>query len=350
MPLEAPIKESQVRLTDIARKLHLSVGTVSKALKDDGRVKLQTRSRVQKAARRMGYVPDMYAQALRTQKSRHIGLLLPSLENPLFVEKVAHAQEAAADRGYRLSFACSECNAQREYDCCMQFLGMRIEGVIIAGRAARTSNETYSELFTRGVAVVDLGQQINAPPGASTLGVDTIDGAYQAACHLLEMGHRRFGLIGYNLSRNPRATHRFRYQGIVNALRQAGLTEEAITLLPSQDDTIQAGYDCIHHWLQSGMDLPSALIALNDEVARGALAALADHHIHVPGEVSLVGYDNTLSSRFTRPALTTVSQTHLNIGRQAVEMLLHIIDYPKEPPRHVKLKPELVIRQSSGKA
>lgn len=340
--------QRNVTLTDIAAEAGVSVATVSKSLSGDPKIREATRKKVRRIANRRGYIPDQHARTLRTKKSRRLGILLPTLNNPFYVEKVASAQETAWQAGYELAFVCSEWDVEREISCCNRFLGMGVEGVIVSNRVTKEENEHFNMIIERGMPVVDLTGENPAVPHASSIAVDRVKGMELIMQHLVELGHRSFGLVGFKPRPSSSYVHQLRWQGICNVLRRHEISNDCLELLPTADDSLESGYSALDCHLREGLDLPTALVTINDEIAHGALVALYDHGWKVPEDISVAGFDNTVTARFTRPALTTVSQTHLDLGRRAVEMLLEDIETPGKPPRHIKLEPKLVVRDSTA--
>jgi LacI family transcriptional regulator len=331
----------QLRIRDVAKRLSLSSCTVSKALSGQPGVRPHTRQRVIKAARQLGYVLDRQAQTLRKGRSHTIALLLPTLSNPVYSENMKDIYQAAAERGFEVMVTSYELNHERRLALCRDMIGRRVEGIIIPCGPAQTP---LPMLLEAGLAVLYFDSEEDVVPGAAVLKVDRIEGVRLLLRHLLDLGHRRPLLVG-NWQVDPR-----RMKGIQSTLRQAGLPEDEF-LLAAEDageEIMRRGHDQTLKVFQGDRRAATAVMASNDQVAIGTIAALHKLGLSVPGDVSVTGMDNIAAAEFSNPPLTTESRTHLHLGRHAVEMLIGMIEGTIAPGVGKTLTPRLVVRQSTG--
>jgi DNA-binding LacI/PurR family transcriptional regulator len=327
----------------MAKGLSLSVCTVSKALNGRPGVREQTRQRVLSAASRFGYVPDRQAQMLRHGRSRCIGLLLPTLANPVYSERMEDIYQAAEDRGYEVLVTSFEQSVDRKIRLCREMIGRRVEAVMLAGGWAGVPLQS---LIDAGIVVLLVNPGEERAPGAAVLQVNRAEGVRQLVGHLLELGHRRPLLMGNWLNDAQRMA------GVRKGLSEAGMAEDDFEASEAvfKDKMMEKAYEQTLEAFMKGHEATTAVMASNDQVAIGVIAALDHWGLSVPEEVSVTGMDNINASRFCRPALTTMSQTHLSLGRRAIEMVVSILEGQSPRDVYQELAPQLVVRDSTGAA
>ncbi len=348
-----------ISMAELAKRLSLSVGTVSQALNARTCVQESTRQRVVAAAAEMGYVPNRQAAALRQRKTRLIGLLVPTLSNPVYFERVMSAQQAAYELGYEISFASSEWRRDQEASLCRHFLGLAIDALIIDGHVGLRGDEAngaFQPLIDRGVSILQIAhgtRGVLAGTSVSRISIDVADGICQAISHLLELNHRHIGLVG--IQEDPESVHMAQLQGVESAIKKMKNAKSPnsdsvrIECFAPQAVSMDSAYEAVTQRLRQDEPFPTALQAVNDQVALGVLKALDDHGLSVPGDVSLVGFDNLKASAFYHASLTTVSQTHLDLGRHAIETVIDRVEN-QTAPKAVDVKLKLIVRESTAEA
>jgi DNA-binding LacI/PurR family transcriptional regulator len=332
----------QTGIREMARSLSLSVGTISKALNGHSGVRAVTRQRVLTKAAAIGYIPNYPARALRQKRTRCIGLLLPTLANPVYSERMGDIYQACAEQGYEVSVTSFERDAQQGIRLCRDMIGRRVEAVILTGGWGNLPIRSLLEADIK-VLMVNPGERV--PAGAAVLNVDKAQGARLLLRHLIELGHRRPLLVG-NWAHDAG-----RKRGVRQALSEAGYPQDEFQLAGESQaqEMMQNAFEQTLEAFRSGAR-PTAIMASNDLGAIGAIAALCQTGLSVPRDVSVTGMDNIASARFCQPPLTTVSQTHLHLGRRAVEMVISILEGRSPPEIQQHLMPQLVVRQSTGPA
>ena len=337
-------------VTALAKSLSLSVGTVSQAINGHPAVAARTRKRVMEAALKAGYVPNRQAVALRTQKTKVIGLLVPTLRNPIYIERVASIQELAHEKGYEVSFATSEWRPEQEAASARQFMGMAVDALIIDGHlgdAKDMSHSAFESLLKRGIPILQIAHgDRGVLPGVTKISMDITSGICDAIEHLLGLGHRHIALVG--IRDQPQMVHISQRRGIDKAIRNSEQDVE-LEYIGSEADSEKTAYDALTHRLAQPGPFPTAIQAVNDQIVPGILKALHDHGLRVPDDVSIIGFDNLAASEYYYPSLTTVSQTHLDMGRRAVDAVIDRIENDSKR-KTIALKLKLVIRQSTGPA
>jgi LacI family transcriptional regulator len=332
---------SRVGIKDVALRAGVSVGTVSNVLNRPETVADATRARVLDAIRELGFVRNESARELRAGRSRTLGLLVTDLGNPFFAD-VARGVEAIADAHDAIvTLYDSGGDLERERRHLGQLEEQRALGVLLA--PVDSAAMTLQPLTGRGTPVVLMAAMDGRHDGCFVAVDDALGGAI-AAEHLIEQGHRRMAFVG-NASLAAPVGRRFR--GMRDAVAAAGLP--APTLFETTRLGVADGRDAgAQIAALPARRRPTAVFCGNDVVALGALRALSNAGLAVPGDVAIVGCDDI---RFAAAAAVPLSSLRLpreRLGRTAAELLFEEIDDATDHcHRHVVFRPELVIRESS---
>ena len=324
-------------MEDVAERAKVSRALVSLVMNNSPQVSDEKRRSVLRAARELGYRPNLMARILAQQRTHTIGVLVDDLRNPFFGEVVDGIEAEAEEHGLRVLILNGHRDARRELDAVETFLQLRVEGMALVG--ARLSDDDMARVGTATPCVVVASGTVH--PGTDTVGTDDRRGAELAVEHLAKLGHTRIVHMdgGNNVSAGERRA------GYESGMRRAGIGD-LIDVRPAGDD--EADALGVIDALLAEEDSPTAIFAFNDLLAAGALNRLADAGMAVPGDVSLVGFDNTFISALRHLSLTTVNQPKIAMARLAVGTLLQrLSDGSGEPIRHT-LKPELVVRGTTG--
>ena len=324
-------------MENVAERAKVSRALVSLVMNNSPQVSDEKRESVLRAAEELGYRPNLVARQLAKRRTQTIGVLVDDLRNPFFGEVVDGIEAEAADHGFTALILNGHRDAQRELDAVETFLQSRVEGMALVG--PRVGDDDLARLggATPCVVVASGG----AHPGVDTVTTDGRWGAELAVQHLASLGHTRIAHMdgGNNVSAEERR------DGYRSGMQAAGIGD-FIDIRAAGDDEADA-LDVIDELL-SEADPPTAIFAFNDLLAAGALNRLDEAGVAVPGEVSLVGFDNTFIAALRHLSLTTVNQPTLAMGKLAVETLLtRLSDGTDEPVRHT-LEPQLVVRSTTG--
>ena len=334
---------AKLTIRDIARLAGVSKSTVSLVLNNRPRVDPETRARVLQVMEEHNYVPSVTATALgKGGASPFIGMIVPGLTWRM-VASINFGVASAVERtNYEIILYTS--TNDRDYRGVVD----RVLGTnVVSGMLVVTHDqpvEPLIELQRTGMPVVllnTLGAHVDLPSVES----DSYGGARAAVQHLLEFGHRRIACIE-GPEHYPCCVDR--NKGYVDALAAAGITIDADLIRPGGFRPDEAHRQTVD--LLCRPDRPTAIFAHNDPMAYAVLDAVEECGLRVPDDVSVVGFDDIVSSAHVRPALTTVRQPFEEMGRQAAEMLLGALSYEGGPPRHVRMPTDLAVRDSAGPA
>lgn len=331
-----------VRLKDIAYRAGVSVMTVSKALRDAKDISIATKARIQQMAEEMGYVPDAAAAGLRTRSTRLLGLVIPTLTNPIFARMIMAIEEWAYQHGYAVLLMHSHNDPPREEQCIRRLLSRRVDGLFISPASRlEAAAKVYEELQASGTPVVILGSRSKFCAGFPCVESDDAAASASVTRHLLELGHRRIAFFaGPQVS--PWAHDRL--AGYKKALREAKVDFDD-RLIFQAGSTIEEGEKAAVQFTGEVTDA-TAIQAVNDLVAIGVGSLLLKQGVRIPQDISLAGFGNILVSEHFRVPLTTVRQPKFRLGVAAMELMLAQLRQEKFESK--RLTADLVIRQSTA--
>ena len=332
----------RVTIKDIAQEAGVSPQTVSRAINDKGEISPQTRDRILRIAERLGYRPNSIARSLATRRTQNIGLVVPDVANPFFASTARGIEDAAQQSSYNIFLCNTDENVDREMNAIHSLEAQRVDGIILC--SSRLSEPQLVRLAERYQPLVLVNRQI-AHPQTGYVVVDDARGSAEAVRYLLQLGHRKIGLLA-----GPRTSHsgRLRLEGYQGAMRAHGYPVPA-TWQEHCPPQVEGGRTAARAVLQRAPEL-TALLAYNDLVAVGALRACRDMGVGVPQEVAIVGCDDVPLAALVSPGLTTVHIPTYNLGQKAMGLLLHMMGDENGQPEPIVVSPHLVIRDSSGPA
>ena len=331
-----------VTMKDVAARAGVSVTTVSHVLNKTRFVTPEVSQRVMTAISELSYAPDPVARGLRSRRTNLIALVIPDINNPFFPELARGAQDVADDHNYVAILCNTDRKGTRERRFLETLRRQRVEGLIL-----NPAEVTAGELLTLqagGVEIVLLGQQISHP-AFDVVMIDNVQGAHDMVSYLIKCGHKRIAHLG---GLRSASSGRLRYEGYLRALEEHGLAADP-ALISEGAFTKQEGHAAMHRLL-AVRPLPTAIFAVNDLVAVGALMALKEAGVRVPQDVAIAGFDNIDEAACIEPALTTINQPKYEMGKAAAELLFRCLESGKTPRQcqHIILSHELVARASTG--
>jgi LacI family transcriptional regulator len=328
-----------VTVHDVARAAGVSISTVSRALSSPERVAAETRERVTRVAAELGYRPNQAASGLRMGRTHAVGLLVPDLENPYFATVTKAVQARARAEGYEVFVADSDEDADAEAEL-IAALAARTDGLLVA---SPRSGDAELRAALVGVTAVLASRELTAgegdagAPEVPCVSVDDADGVAQVLGHLSALGHRKVGVAAGPASSWSGGR---RVAGLIAAAERRDVE---LVELGSFQPYFAGGTQAGDHALASGV---TAVVAFNDLMALGILDRLRHRGVDVPGEMSVVGFDDVQLATLVSPALTTVHAPLARLGRRAVDLLLARLR--GGTPTSSQLPVELTIRGSTG--
>lgn len=346
-------KTKEINSIAIAKLVGVSRSTVSKVINNYPNISEVTRARVNKVVEEYGYFPNLSARILAGKRTETLGFFFFDhshfSEDLLINSMISSFVEHAASFGYHiLSYIVREPETERTKRMVREvFHQQRIDGGIILG--ARNHEPLIEELITEGFVLGIFDQSLPGKEEGNRIVVNLDDerAAHDALCYLHSLGHTKIGVLNGDTRRFAGAA---KQAGFIAAARERGIELRPEWTLCT-DFGESSGYASMAKFLGSGLGLPTAFAAANDTVAFGALKALEEKGIKVPGEMSIVGIDDHPMSRYMRPALTTYRYDFLAVMRRLIEMIVRRIEEPdSDSPRKEVFFPTFIERDSCGRA
>lgn len=328
-----------VTIGEVARRAGVSIATVSRVLNDvPGQVSPDTRERVLQVVADLDYSPNALARSLHQRRTHTVGLILPDMTNPYYAEIARGIEDAISGEGYTLI----TCNSDRKLDRISHSVRLlrekQADGIILAGGGTLDAPH-FAALRNCGIRVVLIGRyDVDLP----AVRVDNVQGAREAATHLLDLGHRRIGVLaGPAVS----TTTVDRLEGYRQAFEAFGLGFPP-PWLRYGDLRPESGLEAAEAFFGARQP-PTAVLAINDQMAIGVMRGALRRGLTVPGAVSVVGFDDVALASFVTPALTTMALPLIQMGVSAGEMILRLLA-GEEQDREIWFTPKLVLRESSA--
>lgn len=347
--------------SDVARLAGVSRATVSYVLNGvaNGRVTIseETHKRVLASIDELGYEPDATAQSLRSGSTQTIGLILPDIHNPHFWQTADGVEQELHASNYHLLLSSADLNPEYEEEIFKMLSRRRIDGLILIGAPlfqSEGAQKILAQLLKRKFPIAKIGEHPT---------IDCVASNYQAAteeamAYLLSLNHRRIGLIygvrppweGDDVVDLPvnLAGGIDRLLPYQDSLEKAGLPLDP-ALIVTCGTNMEDGYQAALHLLQLP-ERPTAVLAINDLLAIGALRAANDLGLRVPEDLSVIGYDDIPLANFLVPRLTTSSKDMVKVGREVTKMLLTRIAEPDRPHQRVEVQARFIVRESTAPA
>ncbi|WP_104202315.1 LacI family DNA-binding transcriptional regulator [Billgrantia saliphila] len=324
----------------VAELAGVSVATVSRTLRSPDVVSPATRDKVLQAVNEAGYKPNLMAVRFRSRRTHNLVVLVPTIANTFFARVISGIQEAAQERGYGVLLCNTNGHEETEATYASLVTTRQADGVI----QLRAYNPFPEDADSDGtpLPMVNACEVLDDAP-CPTVKLDNRAAARLLTEHLLALGHRRIGMI-----KGPRRSPltRDRVAGYRDALEAAGIALDESLICPG-DFTPRSGYEAAGT-LIARAEPPTAIFCESDEMAIGAISCLKQAGLAIPGDISVAGFDDIDFASYSDPPLTTIAQPAEAFGKQAVAMLIDVLERRHQGEPHRMLPHELVIRGSTG--
>ena len=323
----------------VAQAAGVSIASVSRVL-NGLTTNEDTIARVREAVQTVGYVPNSAAKSLKTSQSGQVAFAMENIGNAAYLAMVQAIQPVLRSAGYRLLLHSTQADVQDEVDV-LRSLGQRyVDGLILC--PLRVTDRHLEELERAQAPVVVIGQLPEHCP-VDNVRVESAPGVVLAVRHLADTGRRRIALVDGPLDTVP---GKARYHGYQQGLAAAGMTEDP-DLVAFTEFTVEDGAKAARQLLQQE-NPPDAFFAANDLMALGVMQAARELGLDIPGDVAVVGMDDTDLATTAWPPLSSVSLRARERGRLAAELLLERLASPERPRQWLTVEPQLVVRGSSA--
>jgi LacI family transcriptional regulator len=335
------MKNKNVTIKEIAKRLGIAVSTVSRALHDAYDVSLETRKRVRSLAEELDYKPNPYAVSLVKHQTNIIGVLLPEIATHYFSTMVKGIQDVAYNAGFNVMFFISNESLEREKLILKNLNINSLDGLLVSVTYETNTSEHFRKLTEKGLPFVFFDRVLNDLQ-VSRVTHDDFQGAYNVTQHLIQQGYKRIGHLG-----GPKTlgNAQLRLQGFLEAMKNNNLPVEKKYIIQSgisQDEGIRDVSKIL------GLKpLPDALFCYSDRKAIGVLLALKRYGYRIPRDIALASFMNAPISEVVEPNLTTVDQAAYEIGAKSCQLLIQHIKTPTTEPQTIMMPSKLIIRDSS---
>jgi DNA-binding LacI/PurR family transcriptional regulator len=329
-----------VKLEDIARETGFSIATVSRVLANsDYPVSSSVREKILRVAQAMDYKPNLAARSLRSNRTNTIGIIVDDMMSPFVPPIVRGIQDCLHEHDFLSVIVNSDWDPDQEQDAINTLISRPVDGIIFVEYSHLVSSEILEESNKPHMFV----HRIFGSPIKNSVVPDDHYGAALAVRHLISLGHRRIAYIN-----GPENWHnsQTRYVGYKDELERHNILLDPDLIQPG-DWELEGGYRATHKLLNLDVP-PSAIFAANDLMALGAVYAIQDAGLSVPRDMAVVGYDNRDFAKIVRPKITTVVMPVYEMGRVATESLLEQIADGREDMEEIKVRGELIIRDTCG--
>ncbi|MDD9266693.1 LacI family DNA-binding transcriptional regulator [Paenibacillus sp. GCM10023248] len=328
------------KIKDVAKKAGVSVTTVSRVLNGEKYVKDDLKAKVKLAIEELGYAPSHIARSLVRKKTNLIGVIVPDLTSSFYSTILSSIEETASLNDYNLLV----CNIIEDTDKELKYLNvfheMRVDGIIIMHE--KLSDDIRSFIHKLDIPIIFSSVRPVDHKFISVI-IDDYEAAYDATKYLIELGHERIAFIGGDM--RDITSGQNRYVGYRNALKdqRVRIVNDYIRF---GDYKIQSGYDMMKELLACE-PRPTAVFAVSDDMAVGAMNCIHDHGLKVPDDLSIIGFDGSQLTELVRPRLTSMEQPIQDMGKITVNTLIDYISDPASSPREdLILVHKLVVRDS----
>jgi DNA-binding LacI/PurR family transcriptional regulator len=328
----------------VAERAGVSKSLVSLVLRGSPKVSPDRRAAVERAIAELGYRPNTAARDLRQRRSRTVGVLLNDMRLPWSVDVLDSLTDALAEQDRHVLLNSGRLGRRRDDAVARTLADLGVDGLVLLG--TQESSPALAEV-AQTVPAVAVGWRDLDLPRLDVVANDDLLGGTLATRHLVELGHQRIAHIAGHVPGSPGAVSALRRRGYEDTMREHGLGRHI--RVETGDHTDNGGYRATVRLLRSSAP-PTAIFAVDDLTCLGAQAAAAELGVAVPGQLSLVGYDNSPLARLLSIWLTSVDSAGAAVGRLAAEVLAARIDDPGRPAQVRLLTPALQVRGSSGPA
>ncbi len=330
-----------VTIREVSELAKVSTSTVSRVVSKNGIVSEETRERVLKAIKTLGYQPNTLAQGLKNNRSNIIGVVVPDLSSPYFAFMLRGVEQAVERANMKMIVSSGHADKKAERKAVESMLGHRCDALILHMEVTLSDTiDEISALIRNQVPIVSMGRYIPSYADQSVY-LDNELGGFLATEHLISQGHEDIihltGSLTYSDSRTRLDGYKKAYKKADNKFKKERILEG--------DYTEEFGYETTYKHIKEKTKF-TAIFAGDDDIAAGVLEALRDHNIKVPQEVSVVGFDDMFYARLMHPKLTTVKQPIIEMGEAAGELAINLIAGREDKEVKRIFKPELKIRDS----
>lgn len=327
-------------MNDVAREADVSVATVSRVINGNSGVSAKLEQRVQNAMKKLHYHPSSLARSFKMQQTMLIGVIIPLIDHPFYSRLAMTIEQKLFQHDYRAIICSSGEDGDRELAYIEMLLRQRVDGFIINSAVMNTSY--FDELEDLNIPYVLIDRDLPQAECSKVFG-DNSQGGYIGMEHLIQLGHKRIGVIGALAYTEPMNR---RIRGTREALAAYGIEADPDLLITADTQLFDMGYESAKKLMMLDSP-PTAIFSLTDVTAVGVMHAVSELGMKIPDDISVLGYDNVPIASYMIPQLSTVGQPIIEMGEKAAELLLNHIRDATHPIEKAVLQTQLILRQST---
>ncbi|AOW19766.1 LacI family DNA-binding transcriptional regulator [Urechidicola croceus] len=334
-----------VTLKKLAKELGISISTVSRALSNHPDISSETKARVKETAKRLHYIPNLFAKGFRTHKTFIIGLIVPDISHYFTSTLIKGIMQEAELNGYKVIVSESRNNELKQTEMLQTMNQFGVDGVLLSlARTTKNFDEIINTLQLRPLVLVD---KVSTKVPCTQIVIDDEDAAFRIVEHLIQTGKKRIAIIKET---EKSFNSEMRYLGYIRALKTYKIEIDKSLILSSEDISMEQGKR-LGTLLISMKNRPDGIFCITDSAAIGVIKALNHNKIPIPNEIAVAGFSNNKASVIIQPKLTTIDQPGKKIGEVAVKYLLEEINNDiKVSNKTIEIKTNLIVRDSTFKS
>ncbi|WP_282053470.1 LacI family DNA-binding transcriptional regulator [Maribacter luteus] len=329
---------------DIAKALNITAATVSRALNDNPRISKDTKKLVLATAEKLNYKQNSLALALKSGKSKNVGVILPIINRNLFSNVIRGIEEELNPMGYNVIICQTHDDEKKEADIIQNLLNAQVDGIIMSIARYTKNTEHFEQILNKNIPLIFFDRKIDVK-GASSVTLDDFRGAYEATQHLIEQGCTK--IAHFTVDRSVEIYQK-RFEGYKQALLNNGIVFNPEFVL-DLESKIESGKDAAKK-LMALDNAPDAIFSSSDLGALGAIQYLKSIGVRIPQDFCVVGFSNEPFTQFMELTISTVDQSPLLMGKTAAKVFLEQMNSENvKIERRMVLSPSLKIRKSSSR-
>ena len=337
-------KKNIITLKKIALDLGVSISTVSRALSNHQDISDSTKEKVNVIAKKLNYVPNLFAKGFRTHKTNIIGVIVPNIDHYFTSTLLKGVMHEAEKQGYKVIISESNNNEQRQTEMLYTMNQFGVDGILLSLANKTKKIDAILDILERTPLI--LFDKVSTKVPCTQIVIDDEDAAFKAVEHLIHMGKKRIAIIK---DLDSSFISEKRYLGYLRALKKHQIQVDENIILSANEISLAQGQ------LNAAILLklpqrPDAIFAITDDAAVGVIKILKQNHIKIPEDIAVVGFSNSINSTIIEPNLTTIDQPGNKIGEVAVQYLLNEIRNEQQfLNKTIVIRTNLIVRDSSFK-
>lgn len=336
------VNKHRTSLKDLAQELGVSIATVSRALRNSPEIGQDMQKKVKELAKRLNYRPNPFAQSLRKEAPRVIGVVVPNLVTHYYAAVLDGIEDEARKEGYSVISANTHEDTEAEIRAIDNFIGLHVEGIIACLSQNTTDYSHFEEIANMGIPLVFFGRTC-LTDRFSSVTANGDEAAFRATQHLIDTGSRRIAFIG---GPNHLDMVRRRKHGYLEALRENHIPIDR-NLVACEKIDYQWAMDTTTRLLKQA-DRPDAILAFNDIITFAAFTAIKQQNLHIPEDVALIGFTDDVHAQYVTPRMSAIEDQSHQMGQTACQLLLKNINGDSKIYREI-VPQKLVIRETSAR-